>query len=270
MSQQNLTTTTLGRYRALLDRHSIAPQEYDEVAARARVAAAELQRAEAMITAITAKKRQVMAKVRQAKAESTSSGVLASYATITAPFDGIVIAKPAEIGMLASPSVPLLEVEAQQYFLEVAVAESATQHLLVGQKAQVTLATATQPSTQPIREIVPTADPASHTVLVKIALPITPGLRSGLYGRATFTVGRRAAVVVPRHVLTTRGQLQGVYILTSQDTASLRFVKAGRTSADLVEILAGLTAGERVIVPSSGKIVEGLPVIPHVRGANAG
>ncbi|NOT55465.1 MAG: biotin/lipoyl-binding protein, partial [Deltaproteobacteria bacterium] len=156
-AQQELTAATLTRYRALLERHSVAPQEYDEIAARAKVVAAETQRAEALITAITAKKRQVLAKIKQAAATSTSTGVLASYATISAPFDAIVIAKPAEIGRLASPGVPLLEVEARQYLLEVAVAESATHHLLVGQQAHVTVGAATQSSAQPIREIVPTA-----------------------------------------------------------------------------------------------------------------
>lgn len=256
-AQQEFVSATLTRYKTLLERRSVAPQEYEEVAARAKTAAAEVARAQAGKAALAAKQRQAVAGVERVRADLASAQVARSYTKITAPFDGIVVAKSVEVGNMASPGIPLLTLEEERYRLEVAVQESEVRRLRLGQPATVHIDVLEQAFPSTVIEIVPTADPLSRTFIAKLALPVESGLRSGLYGKAQFAVGKREAIVIPRSALRERGQLQGVFVLDQDHTASWRLVKAGKSYADRIEILSGLAVGERLVVDGSAQVTDG-------------
>src|SRR5260370_36221190 len=95
-------------------------------------------------------------------------------------------------------------------------------------------------------QIVPAADPASRTFLIKIELPTDARLRSGLFGRAQFSRGERQALLIPRSAVVGRGQLQGIYVLDQNKDARLRYITLGKPSGAEVEVLAGLQDGERL------------------------
>jgi len=96
-------------------------------------------------------------------------------------------------------------------------------------------------------QIVPAADAASRSFLVKIELPADPRLRSGLFGRAQFSRGERQSLLIPRTAVIERGQLQGVFVLDQNKIATMRYVTLGKSYGDKVEVLAGLQGGERVV-----------------------
>ena len=96
-------------------------------------------------------------------------------------------------------------------------------------------------------QIVPAADPASRSFLVKVELPAETRLRSGFFGRARFPRGEGSALLIPRTSLVERGQLQGVYVLDANQIAGLRYVTLGRSTGDQVEVLSGLQAGEKLV-----------------------
>jgi multidrug efflux pump subunit AcrA (membrane-fusion protein) len=96
-------------------------------------------------------------------------------------------------------------------------------------------------------QIVPAADSASHTFLVKIELPADTRLRSGLFGRAQFSRGNRSALLIPETAVVERGQLQGVYVLDQNSIANLRYVTIGKPNGSAVEVLAGLQERERLV-----------------------
>ncbi|MFQ5846981.1 MAG: efflux RND transporter periplasmic adaptor subunit [Candidatus Methylomirabilales bacterium] len=256
-AQQELALATFNRYKALLERRSVAPQEYDEVAARYKATAAEVERAQAVKASLLAKKRQVFARIEQAEAEVANAKVFVGYAKIRAPVDGIIVAKAVEVGNLAAPGVSLLTVEEERYRLEAAVGESAIRRIAVGQKATVAIDALGKELSGSVVEIVPTADPLSRTFTVKIDLSSAQGLRSGLYGKARFIVGQHKAMVVPREAIVKRGQLQGVFVLDQGNIAHLRLVKTGKAYGDRIEILSGLSEGERVVVEGIGKVSDG-------------
>jgi multidrug resistance efflux pump len=110
-AQRDLAVSTLARYQRLLDRKSVAPQEYDQVAAQQKAAAAGVDRAIAEGQAIHSKRAQVLARIETARTEIASAQVMRGYAKIAAPFAGIVTAKHADVGGLAAPGVPLLTLE---------------------------------------------------------------------------------------------------------------------------------------------------------------
>lgn len=259
-AQRDLAQATLGRYRTLLDRRAVAPQEYDEVTARARAAEAEVARREETHAGLEARRATVNARIEHAQAEAVAAAVPVGFARLTAPLDGVVVAKAVEVGTLAAPGVALLTLEDARYRLEVSVEESDVKAIRVGQSVPVVIDAVGAERRGPVAEIAPAADPASRTVAVKIDLPPDPLLRSGLYGRARFVTGEGMVLSVARSAVVERGQLQGVFVVDAGGVARFRLVKAGRALDGAVEILSGLGEGERVVVDGAERLADGAPV----------
>jgi multidrug efflux system membrane fusion protein len=258
-ASHDLAKVTSERYARLVDARVVSRQEFDEVEARYKVASAELERASTTVEVQRARRSQTLARIEQARAESQSATVTLGYATIVAPADGIVVAKSAEVGMMAQPGVPLLTIEnSSTYRLEASVEESHTARMRIGAKVPVRIdALGGLDITGSVAQIMPAADPASRSVVVKIDLPATRGLRSGQYGIATFPAGERVVIAVPRSALVKRGQLTGIVVVDDSDVARLRFVTTGEWWGDSVEILSGLDVGQRFVVDNAGNLADG-------------
>jgi NAD(P)H-flavin reductase len=99
----------------------------------------------------------------------------------------------------------------------------------------------------------------TRTFRVKLDLPPTAGLMPGQFARLAVPVGDRASVRVPLAALVRRGQLEIVFSVTNQ-CVRLRLVKSGQRVGDEVEILAGLAAGETVVVSGADQLTDGQPV----------
>ncbi len=259
-ARRDLAATTLDRYRTLRDRRSVAPQEFDEVAARSKAAEAEVAAAELTRDALRAKMDQAAARIEQARAEVANARVVVGYATIRAPSSGVVVSKTVEVGNLASPGTALLTIEQERYRLEAAVGESAVRWVRLGDRAPVSLDSLGRTLDGRVSEVTPAADPASRTVTVKLDLAADPGLRSGLFGRARFPAGERQAILLPASALLVRGQLTQVYVVDERNIARLRLVTTGRRYGDRVEILSGLGSGERVMSEGAERVSDGSPV----------
>lgn len=187
-----------------------------------------------------------------------------SYTVVTAPFDGVITEKKIEIGEIASPGQPLLKMEdPQRLRLEATVAEGDLQALSRGATIPVMI-DALGPKTLSgiVAQILPTGDPATHTFLVKVELPLTPGLRTGMFGRMLVDKGTGQTLVVPRAAVIERGELTGLYIVGPDSLARLRWVKLGRTVGESIEILSGVTVEERLLADAKtgteGARIEGL------------
>ncbi len=244
-----LAESTLKRYQTLFEKKSVSPQEFDEVKARRQAALA----------------RRDMAKASQSQAQAALSQARTSldYTRIRAPFDGVVTEKKADSGTLASPGMPIFTIEdVRRYRLEANVNENELQYVRTGEQVSVVIDALDNAGLKgKVVQIVPAADAASRTFLVKIELPTDSRLHSGLFGRAQFSRGERQALLIPRSAVVERGQLQGIYVLDQNKVASLRYITLGKPSGAEVEVLAGLQDGERLVakpgtVDLNGKRVE--------------
>jgi membrane fusion protein, multidrug efflux system len=217
------------------------------------ISARDYDQARAKLDSSTARLELARANREQAAAALNNDKIQLGYTRILAPFDRIVTERRVDPGVLAAPGVPLLTVEeAGNYRLDVAVDERDLKYLDQGETVQVLFdALSAPPLSARIVQIVPAADPASHSFVVKLDLPHNAGLRSGLFGRAIFTRGEKQAIQVPRAAVLDRGQLQSVYVLGENNTAMLRYVTLGMQSGDHVEVLSGLMPSE-VIVSDPG------------------
>ncbi|HSE59559.1 MAG TPA: efflux RND transporter periplasmic adaptor subunit [Nitrospiraceae bacterium] len=184
-----------------------------------------------------------------AEANRTSARTRVSYTVVAAPFDGLITEKLIHAGELASPGRPLLRLEDPRHLrLEATVAEGDLKSLSRGDLVPVVIdALGGQSLAGSVAQILPTGDPATHTVLVKVELPPTSGLKAGMFGRMQLDKGTGRTLVVPRTSVIERGDLAGVYVVGPDSLAHLRWVKLGRPVGDQVEVLSGLNQGERVL-----------------------
>jgi len=262
-ANRRFAASTFQRYQRLLQRQSISPQEFDEVKAKLEIAEAETERSRRMTQSLQAKRRQMLARIDQAKADVASSRVYSSFTRIGAPISGLVVARQADTGYMAVPGMPLLTIESgTDYRLEAAVQESRITTIHLHDPVRVLIdALGSQELDGRVVEIVPAADPASRTYLVKIGLsPLSNNyqvVRSGLYGKARFVVGQTQVLAIPSSAVVERGQLTSVFVVDQAGLAHMRLVQTGKTYNEMIEILSGLQEGERFVVEGATKVNEG-------------
>jgi RND family efflux transporter MFP subunit len=182
------------------------------------------------------------------------------YATITAPFAGVITRKLADVGDLATPGRPLFEMEdptAQR--IEASVPDALVGNLKLGQKLRVGIPQLDKDLEGTVSEIAPSSDPASRTSLVKLDLPAGPGLRTGQFGRVAVPVGETSALRVPVSAVIQRGQMEVVFI-AADGHARLRLVKTGRRVDDQIELLSGVDADDQVVTEGAGSLADGQPI----------
>jgi RND family efflux transporter MFP subunit len=245
----DLAQVTFKRMNELYEKKSISDQEFDEASAKLKAAQAGYEMARA-------KRTQMDAKLAQADQEVRAAQVTRSYAEVQAPFAGIVTAKSVDPGNLAAPGAPLLTIERDGYRLEASVEESKLGSVRLGQGVSVTLDGFDHPFDARVSEIVPAVDAASRAYTVKIDLPAEPGLRSGIFGRAKFQLGRRPVLAIPAGAVSERGQLQSVFV-ADNGLARTRLITLGDKANQQIEVLSGLSAGEKVIFPAPQGLADG-------------
>lgn len=240
-----LAASTLERYRQLEAEKSVSPQEMDEVTQRAAAASARLE--------------VVRSQADAARAQEAGARAMLGYARLVAPFAGVVTARMADPGSLASPGLPLLQVDkAGDLQLQAAVDESAIATVRKGTKVQVTINGGSSADVAgTVAEIDPAADPNSHSFTVKIDLPPSTQLRAGMYGTVAFANGVRPAVVIPRSAAVSRGSLICAYVLDTQGIAQLRYLTLGAAQGSLVEVLSGVSPGETLVDAPSDRDIAG-------------
>jgi multidrug efflux pump subunit AcrA (membrane-fusion protein) len=245
-----LATATQQRVRVLYEKRSATAQEWDQ-------ASEAVQEADARGAAARSRAAAARAARDAADAALRANEAAVSYATISAPFDGVVAERLVDPGTLASPGMPLLVVEDPgELRLHVQIDEFRARAIAVGQIAEVRLDQGGAWTRARIDEI-GRIDPASHSFLVKLELPASPNLRAGLFARARFISGSRRGLMLPAASLVRRGQLAYVFTVTDDDLARLRPVVAGDGDGERIEILAGLADGDSVIVAPPPALTDG-------------
>ncbi len=216
------------RYKTLFEKQSIAKKDYDDAVARLETAkAAELR----------------------AKAALDESATLLSYATVTAPFDGIIGERTINLGDLATPGRNLFSVYVPDTLeLVAAVGEQYAPYLPVGASVTVAVPSLGVRQSSTIREVVPLRGEKTRTITVKAPVKEAAGFVPGLYGMISFNTQESTTILVPLSALSTVGQLEAVRVIES-GKVKIRHVKTGRKMENgKVEILSGLNAGEELII----------------------
>jgi RND family efflux transporter MFP subunit len=233
---------------------------FEQARAQREQAARELERATVLIKKQVSSRQEydaAEAKFRIAEAAVREAQTLLGYARVTAPFDGVIARKLTDVGDLAAPGKPLLEIEDRGTLrFEADVPEALIGGVAAGQKIFVSIPAIGKTLPAEVVEVSPAADAASRTFLIKLNLPQENELRAGQFGRAAIPVGMADSIRVPASAVLQRGQMEMVFV-ARDGQAGLRLVKTGKRIGDEVEILSGLAPGDRIITAKISTLVDG-------------
>jgi HlyD family secretion protein len=214
--------------------------------------------------------------IKQAEAVVQQAQLQVDYATIRAPFDGVVAELYIHPGSMAGPQVPVASVISAELEVPLNIEESRIAQVAAGQNAALRVNAYPDRSFGAlVTSVSPAADAKTHTFVVKVVPadvedPLQRGdglLRSGMYANVSIlTQEHQQALLVPRAAVTDVGDpLQRVdgqqilYVVTG-GRAEPRTVTTGLTDDSRVEIVSGLKAGETVVVAGQSNLTAGAPV----------
>ena len=201
---------------------------------------AALDRAEAEYKAAQERVSALLAGAGQAATER-------GFATVVAPYSGVVSARHVELGEMAIPGKPLMTgFDPGTLRVTATVPQAQVAAIQAGAKARIELPSVARWIEAAQLTVIPAADPRTHTTQVRIGLPPeVRGIYPGIYARAYFVTGRKSALLVPRAAVIRRSEVTAVYVVS--ESIQLRQVRLGTAGDETsVEVLAGLKAGERV------------------------
>ena len=233
--------------RALLDVASKDFERQKQLFDKQYISQAALERAESQFKATQA---QAAAQLAQAGAARTQSGLH----VVRAPFSGVVAEVPVALGDMAMPGQPLLTLyEPGALRVTVALPQSQVGAAPAGLKVEFPGLPEARRWFVPEQaqvQLLPTVDAATHTVQLRITLPAAQqGMAPGTFARVwlpTTAAGAPSRLYVPASAVVRRAEMTGVYVLDAQGAAVLRQVRLGRAQGDSVEVLSGVSAGDRV------------------------
>ena len=217
---------------------------------------AALERAEAQFKATQA---QVSAQLAQAGAARAQSG----FFVVKAPYGGVVSEVPITLGDMAMPGRALLTIyDPAAMRVTAAVPQTDIAKIASGKptKIQFPGLPADHQWVMPAQvTVLPTADPGTHTAQIRLDLPATfAGLTPGTFARVWLPMQGAITprLYVPAKAIIRRAEMTGVYVIDPNGRPVLRQVRLGRVVDDNVEILSGVTAGERVALDPQAAVRE--------------
>lgn len=268
-----LARTTMERMGRLLAQRAVSQEDYDK-------AKAEFDALTRQVEAAAAQENTVVSKLGELAA-------LRSYTRITAPFDGILAKRYVDQGAFVTAGSPLALVDQAGggFELTAQVDESLLGGLRLGQTILAVVPTlAPEPFAVTVSAVVGRVDPANRTFKLKCALPdAVPGAtgppRAGMFGRVFVPARTAEKLLVPEDCLSKRGDLPTVAVADTDGLLHFRVVKTGgaflaaefggktyltdsQAFADsgrprFVDVLSGLTAGERLACAPEDALREG-------------
>lgn len=229
------------RYTILFKENSATQKELDDVTTQFRMAQSRLE-------AVEQKKNEINAQY--------------AYTSLRSPISGVVTQKIASQGEMASPGVPILEIESQKGLqLAAMVSESEIAGIQLNDEVDVTLKSLDNKTKGSVIEISPSATHTGGQYLVKIKLNAPSNdIRPGMYATVQFpgeATTSTSKIMIPQSSIVRQGELSGIYTVSQNNKALLRWLRLGRTYGDQVEVLSGLTADEKYIVSAQGKLYNG-------------
>ncbi len=238
------------RFNTLYKQQSATAKELDNVTLQLSSAKARLEAAQQMRNEVNAQ---------------------LNYTNLTAPFSGIVTQKLADAGSMASPGMPLLTLEqVGSYQVSASVPENVINQIHPGANAALSIGALNKTINGKIAQINQSSQFSGGQYIIKISIADADknDLYAGMYVNVSIPIKQaitdsadeNTAVTVNAASIENKDQLTGLYTISSNSTALLRWVRLGKTYGDKVEVLSGLQKNEQYIVSADGKLYNGAPV----------
>lgn len=193
-----------------------------------------------------------------------------NYSNLYAPFSGIVTQKMAEAGSMASPGMPILTIEqAGALQVSASVPENMISQIQVGNHADLSIKAIDKSLNGTVSQINQSSQFTGGQYIIKVHIADNDqkGLYAGMYTDVNIPMKNKTNstaiennILVPASVIEYKNQLAGLYTVSSNHTALIRWVRLGRSYGDKVEVLSGLEKSESFIASANGKLYNGAPV----------
>lgn len=173
--------------------------------------------------------------------------------SVTAPIDGVVMARQAVVGLVAPEGAPMFEIaDLSSLWVDLHIFGSNVQQVSRGAPVTVSRLSDGTQATTTLERILPGTATASQSAVARATIANSDGLwRPGSIVKARIVVDRQqVGLAIPLTALQTAGDEDVVYVQQG-DTYRVRPVKLGRRDAQRVEVLEGLEPGELVVVAQS-------------------
>ncbi|MCK9534661.1 MAG: efflux RND transporter periplasmic adaptor subunit [Pseudomonas sp.] len=247
--QQAAMTAQVDAERAELHALTQELQRQKQLFARNYISKAALERVEAQ-------QRAAAAQLKAQQAQAQAAQVNSDFFVIRAPYDGLVIDVPAMQGEMAMPGMPLLSLfNPKALRVSVAIPLAAAEQINLANKNTAALRILYQQRLLTVEQIqvLPTADRATHTVRLRIAVAnpqgdLFPGQPVKVQLLQSTVVGQDQRLFIPKAAVIQRAELTAVYVLSGQHKALLRQVRLGVSDHEFVEVRSGLAEGEWVLL----------------------
>ncbi|MBL4941847.1 MAG: efflux RND transporter periplasmic adaptor subunit [Colwellia sp.] len=173
-----------------------------------------------------------------------------SYATLTAPINGLIVDRFAEPGDTAQAGAKLLSLyNPQSLRVEAQVREQLALTLTQGQTIEIELPSINKTLQGEIEEIVPAANAGSRSFLIKVRINTHKNLLPGMYARLLIPAGEQIKLNIPVDKVAHVGQLDFVWLNVNGEVQR-RFVRLGKIQKNaMVTVISGLIVGDEVITP---------------------
>ncbi len=217
--------TSYQRIAELFQRRVVSKSQLDQVTANRDAAAGRLAAAEAGMTA-------------------AREGV--GYTEIRAPYGGVLTKRLVEVGETVGPGTPLMTgLSLRDLRVDTSIPQGIV--MQVRKLKQAAVYVGDQRIEASKITIFPEAATPSSTFRARLDLP--PGtldLAPGMYVKVGLVIGQVDRLLVPATAVIERSEVTGVYVVDSKGEVSLRYVRPGHHFGDRIEILSGLSSGERI------------------------
>jgi RND family efflux transporter MFP subunit len=237
------------RFTALYKQQSASAKELDNVTLQFNSAKARLEAAKQMRNEVSA---------------------MMNYTTIVAPFSGIITQKLADEGSLANPGMPILILEKSGNFqISATIPESEISKVKLNDLVLVTVKSTGKEFKSKITEMSPSSQSSGGQYLIKVAVPeeVKKELFAGMYvnifikTKGLTSQKNEDIILVPKSAIVNKDQLSGLYTISQNNTALLRWVRLGKVYGNSVEVISGLDKDETYILHADGKLFNGAAIL---------
>jgi multidrug efflux pump subunit AcrA (membrane-fusion protein) len=263
------------RSERLVASGAISRQDYENdrsmaqaLEAKREAAQAKLEQARAMETSSAKKLEAAQAMIAQGRAASRTAQIVRDYVSIVAPTGGYVAKRLVAPGVLVQPGMPILKIaELDRVRLQANVGEKDIGTIRIGSPVTVTT-TDGQTLSARVTAVFPFVDQGPRTAVVEAIVDNQHRrLLPGQYVTMEIATGERAdAITVPRGAIARLGEAAKVWVVID-GRAEPRSVTTGLASAERVEIVRGLSVGERVVARGHEGLFAGARVVDTAAGA---
>lgn len=265
--------------QALFKQGALARKMVEDAQVTAAQARSQYETALEHLNALQNVGRQQQVKAAQAQVESARAhyqGAEAqlSYTEIRSPISGVIADRPLYAGEMASAGSPLLTVmDISKVVARANVPQNQASNLTAGDAATITLPNGTGDSVGKVIVVSPAADPNSTTVQVWVEIPNPSGkLKPGTSVRASIVAGTlKDALLIPTSALLSSDEGgESVFVVGADSLAHERKIETGIRQGDQVQILKGLSSGDRVVTTGGLGLEDGAKVQVQQAEATSG